>query len=160
MKVSHGKVQDEQVPLQLTSVCWAAQTPAGCFKSKCRYLHVPISRRHRCWIQLWGFVWWHQRMFDDLNSLIQCALAALVVIAWEAGHLAETYKDTYKVKWRFPRFLQNLQDESVVTVRAGSSCSISQTTPATSTCFPRNARIEQTVKVRFFCGKTRNCPFW
>ncbi|CAL1127081.1 unnamed protein product [Cladocopium goreaui] len=72
LKVSHGKVQDEQVPLQLTSVCWAAQTPAGCFKSKCRYLHVPISRRHRCWIQLWGFVWWHQRMFDDLNSLIQC----------------------------------------------------------------------------------------
>ena len=45
-------------------------------------------------------------MFDDLNSLIQCALAALVVIAWEAGHLAETYKDTYKVKWRFPRFPQ------------------------------------------------------
>ncbi|CAJ1457043.1 unnamed protein product [Effrenium voratum] len=60
------------MPLQLTSVCWASQTPAGCFKSNCRYLHVPISRRHRCWIQLWGFVWWHQRMFDDLASLVQC----------------------------------------------------------------------------------------
>ncbi|CAK9054597.1 unnamed protein product [Durusdinium trenchii] len=34
-------------PLQLTSVCWAAQTPAGCFKKNCRYLHVPISQRHR-----------------------------------------------------------------------------------------------------------------
>ncbi|CAJ1332744.1 unnamed protein product [Effrenium voratum] len=50
------------MPLQLTSVCWASQTPAGCFKSNCRYLHVPISRRHRCWIQLWGFVWWRLRL--------------------------------------------------------------------------------------------------
>lgn len=77
---------NETAPLRLTSVCWAAQTPAGCFKSKCRYLHVPISKRHRSgtevlegcevpernWIQLWGFVWWHQRMFDDLSSLVRC----------------------------------------------------------------------------------------
>lgn len=59
-------------PLCLTSVCWAAQTPAGCFRANCRYLHVPISRRHRNWIQLWGFVWWNQRMFDDIEELTAC----------------------------------------------------------------------------------------
>ena len=72
LKSSHLGGKAEGVPLQMTSVCWAAQTPAGCFKPKCRYLHVPISRRHRSWIQLWGFVWWHQRMFDDLPSFLGC----------------------------------------------------------------------------------------
>ena len=123
LKISHGKVQDEPcVPLQLTSVCWAAQTPAGCFKSKCRYLHVPISRRHRCWIQLWGFVWWHQRMFDDLNSLIQCALAALGPgcdslgswpFSWDSWDIKILIIS--KVEVSEVSSLQNLQDESVVT---------------------------------------------
>eukprot|EP00439_Symbiodinium_sp_Y106_P080386 s981_g19.t1 len=69
---SQNTTSTQEVPLQMTSICWAAQTPAGCFKPKCRYLHVPVSRRHRCWIQLWGFVWWHQRMFDDLPSFVDC----------------------------------------------------------------------------------------
>eukprot|EP00927_Polykrikos_kofoidii_P036783 TRINITY_DN31036_c0_g1_i1.p1 TRINITY_DN31036_c0_g1~~TRINITY_DN31036_c0_g1_i1.p1 ORF type:complete len:1586 (-),score=278.53 TRINITY_DN31036_c0_g1_i1:49-4806(-) len=62
-------------PLSLTSVCWAAQTPAGCFRKGCRYLHVPISYRHRSWIQLWGFTWWSRRMFDELGSLVECVRA-------------------------------------------------------------------------------------
>ena len=53
-----------------------------------------------------------------------------------------SYKDTYNSKVEVSEVsevssLQNLQDESVVTVRAGSTCSISQTTPATSTCLTK-----------------------
>lgn len=61
--------------VQLTSICWAAQTPAGCFRPNCRYLHLPISRRHRSWIQVWGFLMWSRRMFDDVDQLVQCVRA-------------------------------------------------------------------------------------
>lgn len=71
----HGIDNVVERPLQLMSICWAAQTPSGCFRPNCRYLHVPISRQHRSWIQLWCFVWWNQRMFDDLDGLVACVRA-------------------------------------------------------------------------------------
>eukprot|EP00929_Paragymnodinium_shiwhaense_P065379 TRINITY_DN32781_c0_g1_i2.p1 TRINITY_DN32781_c0_g1~~TRINITY_DN32781_c0_g1_i2.p1 ORF type:complete len:815 (-),score=163.23 TRINITY_DN32781_c0_g1_i2:87-2531(-) len=94
----------------LMSVCWAAQTPAGCFRKGCRYMHVPISPRHRSWIQLWGFVMWNKRMFDELEGLANC-VRAVYAPSYEAAFSPEEDEDMdVQSNGAFQRMFEILSD--------------------------------------------------
>ncbi|CAK0854156.1 unnamed protein product, partial [Prorocentrum cordatum] len=97
-------------PIHLLSVCWAAQTPAGCFRPSCRYHHVPISRHHRSWIQLWAFMWWNKRMFHELERLTDC-VRAVYMPAHEVSFNPWTDKSMdQQSKGAFRRVFETLRD--------------------------------------------------